>query len=142
MKTDFQVKLIFRWTIPCLSHLYLQVPLFYLEDVHTTGFLADICDIPRSHIPTFHINMAGKKYKHPNFTRLLNQRIHYTYHYVDQGMKRTIYNHFLSENKTFRIQASQVHQPYRPKRPFHVPLRKSRNKKNLTTTYCPKKKQK
>ena len=125
------------------------MPLFFLEDVHTTGFLADICDIPRSHIPTFHRDMAGKIYKHPNFIRFLNRRIHYTYHYVDQGMKRTIYNHFLSgnltvlsENKTARIQASQIHHPYQPRRPFHVPLTKSVNETNYTTTYYLKKKQK
>ena len=93
--------------------------------------------------------MSGKIYKYPNFTRLLNQRIHYTYHYVDQGMKRTIYNNFLSDNKTIlsenekvRIQGFQVHQPYRPKRPYYVTLRKSRNETNYTTTYYLKKKQK
>ena len=87
--------LCFRWTIPCLSKMYLKVPLFYIEDVHTSGFLAEICNIPRRHFPHFvyGFNMTSTN---QNLV-FLNVTHFYTYHYIDQDLKKFIYNYLINE---------------------------------------------
>ena len=59
--------------------MYLKVPLFYIEDVHTSGFLAEICNIPRRHFPHFvyGFNMTSMN---QNLV-FLNVTHFYTYHY-------------------------------------------------------------
>ena len=75
--------------------MYLKVPLFYIEDVHTSGFLAEICNIPRRHFLHFvyEFNKTSTK-EHLAFLKVTD---FYTYHYVDQGLKKFIYNYLTNE---------------------------------------------
>ena len=75
--------------------MYLKVPLFYIEDVHTSGFLAKICNIPRRHFPHFvyGFNMTSMN---QNLV-FLNVTHFYTYHYIDQDLKKFIYNYLINE---------------------------------------------
>ena len=75
--------------------MYLKVPLFYIEDVHTSGFLAEICNIPRRHFSHF-VYGFGMTSTKQNLV-FLNVTYFYTYHYVDQDLKKFIYNYLINE---------------------------------------------
>ena len=127
--------LCFRWTIPCLSKVYLKIPLFYIEDVHTSGFLAEICNIPRRHFPHFvyEFNMTSTK-KHLAFLKITSS---YTYHYVDQDLKKFIYNYLNNEEAENRnwMQIHEIFWLYLTYIPTPTPFRCQRARGNMLCSH-------
>ena len=79
----------YSWTVSCLSSEFLNVPIFFLEDVHVSGILADICKIPRLNIPRF-----VRKYN-----RVRSDQKYFVYHYSNAEKKTLLYNTFKGKKR-------------------------------------------
>ena len=85
-----------RWAISCLATQILEVPYFFIEDVHTTGIVAHICKIPRHSS-----RLKGKEmFRDLPTTNLstLKQDIIF-YHYMHGDVKYQVHKRLLLLNK-------------------------------------------
>ena len=94
VETIFNLFFSLRWTISCLSQMYLKIPLFFVEDVHTTGFLADICNITRFNVKNFEVDPKLLPFR--NFSKKLIPQFgnYYIYHHINREIKRALYDYF------------------------------------------------
>lgn len=78
--------------------MYLKVPIFFIEDAHTTGFLAEICNIPRRNVIHFQVDRNLGKEKNFRRESVPHMNVYYIYHHVDGDLKLALFKQFL-QNK-------------------------------------------
>ena len=85
-----------RWAISCLAEQILEIPYFFIEDVHTTGIVAHICKIPRQSSR----RKGEEMFRDLPTTNLssLKQDIIF-YHYMHGDMKYQVHKQLLLLNK-------------------------------------------
>ena len=74
--------------------MYLKVPLFFVEDVHTTGFLADICNITRFNVKNFQVDSKLLPFRNFRKKRIPEFDNYYTYHHINGELKRALYDYY------------------------------------------------
>ena len=92
----FKGYIIPRWAIACLATQILDIPYFFIEDVHTTGIVALKCKIPRRSSRLRGVEMF-RDLPTTNLTSLKQDIIFY--HYMRGSMKYQVHKKILLLNQ-------------------------------------------
>ena len=74
--------------------MYLKVPLFFVEDVHTTGFLADICNITRFNVKNFQVDSKLLPFRNFRKKQISQFDNYYIYHHLNGELKKALYDYY------------------------------------------------
>ena len=101
--------LIPQWVIPCLATALWQVPITPLDDMYTSGFLAEACNISRVELSYFN----GQPWPIPGpywFKKITARPIHIIYHLGKHHLATKVkYNLHKKYMKIYQINLTRKH---------------------------------